>query len=75
MQEPLGPAPLTAPYDLLVHGGEVLDPTGGRPVRSDIAVRDGRVAAVAPGIDRRLASVALDASGREIGRSAPVRSA
>ena len=63
MQEPLGPAPLTAPYDLLVHGGEVLDPTGGRPVRSDIAVRDGRVAAVAPGIDRRLASVALDASG------------
>ncbi|GGK33962.1 hypothetical protein GCM10010124_28190 [Pilimelia terevasa] len=34
------------PYDLVVRGGLVFDGTGAPPVRADVGVRDGRVAAV-----------------------------
>ncbi|MFF2820921.1 amidohydrolase family protein [Kitasatospora cineracea] len=40
------PRVLTHDYDLLVRGAEVLDGTGAPPVRADIAVRDGRIAAI-----------------------------
>ena len=33
--------------DLVIRGGEVLDGTGAPPVRADVAIRDGRIVAVA----------------------------
>ncbi|MCY3895722.1 MAG: amidohydrolase/deacetylase family metallohydrolase [Chloroflexi bacterium] len=40
-------APAT-PFDLLIRGGTVIDPTSDGPTRADVAVVDGRIAAVAP---------------------------
>ena len=34
--------------DLVIRGGMILDGTGAEPVRADLAVRDGRIAAIAP---------------------------
>jgi N-acyl-D-amino-acid deacylase len=50
-------------FDLLVRGGEVLDGTGAPPVRADVGVRDGRVAAVGP-----LAGVPADQEVNAAGR-------
>ena len=51
------------PYDLLFVGGEVLDPGGGHSGRSDVAVRDGRIAAVGAGLPRDAGTV-VDVTGR-----------
>jgi dihydroorotase len=53
-----------APYDLLIADGELIDPGGGHVGRLDVAVRDGRVAAVAPRIEPSMASEVIDAAGR-----------
>ena len=34
------------PYDVIFRGGEILDGTGARPYRADLAVRGGRIAAI-----------------------------
>ena len=39
-------------YDLVVRGGTVLDGTGGEPFAADVAVHDGRIAAVESGSER-----------------------
>jgi len=39
-----------ADYDLIVRGGTVFDGTGADPVEADVAVRDGRIAAVGKGL-------------------------
>jgi dihydroorotase len=50
------------PYDLLLRGGEVVDPESGLRGSLDVAFAAGRVAAIAPGLDpglsRRVVSVA-----------------
>ncbi len=51
------------PYDLLFVGGDVLDPGGGHAGRCDVAVRDGRIAAVGPGLPRAAGTV-VDVHGR-----------
>ncbi len=51
-------------YDTLLHGGRVLDPAQGLDGRYDLAIRDGRVAAVEAGIPRDSAREAVDVSGR-----------
>jgi dihydroorotase len=51
------------PYDLLFVGGDVLDPGGGHAGRCDVAVRDGRIAAVGPGLPRAAGTV-VDVRGR-----------
>jgi dihydroorotase len=51
-------------FDLLIRGGEVVDPGGGREGRLDVAVRRGRIAAVDPDLPAESAYVVLDASGQ-----------
>src|SRR3989442_11781543 len=49
--------------DLLIRDGLVFDGLGAPPTRADVAIRDGRVLAVAPGIDAPAAE-RIDARGR-----------
>lgn len=51
------------PYDLLLLGGHVIDPANGLSDVRDVAIRDGKVAAVAPGIDPASALKTIDVSG------------
>jgi dihydroorotase len=50
-------------FDLLVVGGEVLDPEAGRQGRYDIGITNGRIAAMGPRLRRDIASEVVDASG------------
>jgi len=53
----------TIPFDLLIKGGVVLDPTAGHFARADVAVRGGLIERVEPAIDGSLAAEILDAEG------------
>jgi N-acyl-D-amino-acid deacylase len=48
-------------FDLMIRGGTVIDGTGAAPALADVAIRDGRIAAV--GLDLGPAREELDASG------------
>lgn len=50
-------------YDLVLKGGHVIDPKNNVDGRRDVAIRSGRVAAVAPDIPRSQASKVIDVSG------------
>ncbi len=52
-----------ASYDLLIRGGTVIDGTGGAPVRADVAVRAGRIAAIGDLPEDASATRELDATG------------
>jgi N-acyl-D-aspartate/D-glutamate deacylase len=57
---------MTASYDLLITGGAILDGSGAPEFRADVAIQDGRVAALIPAgqIDPQSADApVLDASG------------
>jgi dihydroorotase len=56
-------------YDLMVTGGRVIDPANGVDRVADVAVKKGRIAAVAPKLDGRAAKV-IDAKSI---RAAPAR--
>src|SRR5579863_6299085 len=49
-------------YDLVVKGGRVVDPASGIDAVRDIAIRKGRIAAVAPALDPSAAKI-IDATG------------
>jgi dihydroorotase len=51
-------------YDLLIRGAEVLDPGAGIAGRNDLAVRNGRVAAIESAIAPEKARTVIDASGQ-----------
>jgi dihydroorotase len=51
-------------YDLLLKGGDLLDPAEGIHDRRDIAFKDGKVAAVAERIDPASANAVVDVSGK-----------
>jgi dihydroorotase len=51
-------------FDLLIRGGTLVDPGGGREGKLDIAVTGGRIAAVDAGIPAEAAFEVIDASGR-----------
>lgn len=53
-------------YDLLVAGGTLIDPATGKNGAFDVAVKDGKVAAVAPNIDKSLATNVHDATGHYV---------
>ena len=50
-------------YDLLIKGGELVDPASGRHGRFDVAVRRDRVADVATDIPADAAFEVIDAAG------------
>ncbi|WP_075790863.1 amidohydrolase family protein [Massilia putida] len=52
-------------HDLVLHGGRVIDPASGLDGIHDVAVKDGRIAAIAPHIARNgAAAVTRDVSGK-----------
>jgi dihydroorotase len=55
--------PAGAEYDLLIKGGRVLDPRNSIDAVRDVAVKDGRIAAVAANIPAARAVKTVDASG------------
>ena len=59
---PSPPEP-TQPYDLVVKGGTVVDPSQALHGRRDLAIRFGRVAALAPEIPAADAQRVIDAAG------------
>ncbi len=50
-------------FDLLIRGGEVIDPAGGVHTIADVAVTDGRIAVVGPNLPHENAAEVVDASG------------
>lgn len=54
----------SAPYDLVLAGGTVVDGTGAPRRVADVAIRDGRIAAVAPRLSTRGAARVVDVSGQ-----------
>lgn len=50
-------------FDLVVKGGEVIDPSQGLRARRDVGIRDGRVAAIEEGITEGRAARVLEATG------------
>lgn len=53
-------------YDLLLSGGFVIDPRNNVNQICDVAVKDGKIALVAPNIDRSSAAEQIDVSGKLI---------
>ena len=51
-------------YDLLVTGGEVIDPSAGLRGVMDVAIAGGKIAAVAPSLDAKQALRTISAKGR-----------
>ncbi|MDI3339950.1 MAG: amidohydrolase/deacetylase family metallohydrolase [Sphaerobacter sp.] len=51
-------------YDVIVQGGQVLDPGAGIAGRYDLGIRDGHVAAIAPALDPADAATVIDATGQ-----------
>jgi dihydroorotase len=60
----LPPALSAGQFDLLIRGGEVLDPSLGLRGRHDVAIQWGRIAAVEAGIDPQRAAQSIDATGK-----------
>ena len=56
--------PPEQPYDLVITGGRVIDPGRGLDAAQDVAVRDGRIAAIADRIDPAGAERSIDARGK-----------
>jgi dihydroorotase len=55
--------PATARYDLLLRGGHVIDPANGLSGIAHVAIKRGKIAAVAPKLDPASATKAIDVSG------------
>src|SRR5258708_25454578 len=52
-----------AQYDVLIKGGHVIDGKNKLSAARDVAIQDGKIAAVAAGIDRSKAKKVVDAGG------------
>jgi len=53
-----------AKFDLVLRGGRVIDPASGLDGVADVAIRDGKIAAVQPAIAKRDARKSIDVKGR-----------
>jgi dihydroorotase len=58
------PATPGPPFDLVLRGGRVIDPAGGVDDVRDVAIRDGKIAAVRAAIARHDAGKSVDVRGR-----------
>lgn len=56
----------TVPYDLLLKGGIVVDPSQGLEARRDVAIANQRIAAIAPEIPSAEAARVIDVSGKYV---------
>ncbi len=54
------------PYDLLLKGGTVVDPSQGLNASRDVAIENGRIAAIEPSISTEDAKHTVDVSGRYV---------
>jgi len=54
----------TAPYELVLSGGTVIDPATGLNGRYDVAVSDGKIAAVEPDLSMAHAKKRTDVTGK-----------
>ena len=63
---PAAYADTPAPYDLLIRNGIVYDGSGAAPQSVDVAVRDGRIAALLPRGAQAAATQVLDAKGQAV---------
>lgn len=64
---PAADSPITGdsrPYDLLIKGGKVIDPSQGLEAELDVAVRGGKIACVAPAIPEGQAGQVIRAQGK-----------
>src|SRR5262245_1946027 len=59
----IGQTGSSATYDLLLKGGHVIDARNGVNAVRDVAIKDGKIAAVAASIDPAAASKTVDVSG------------
>lgn len=55
----------TGPFDVIIRGGHVVDGTGAPSYRADVAVKDGRIAAIGR-LDPTRARQVIDATGRVV---------
>jgi dihydroorotase len=55
---------VAAEYDLVIKGGRVLDPAQRVDRMADLAIREGRIAAIRPNIAPSIAAEVIDASGK-----------
>ena len=55
-----------SPYDLLLKGGWVIDPANQRDAVMDVAIADGKIAAVSADIDPATAQTVADVSGQYV---------
>jgi N-acyl-D-amino-acid deacylase len=55
----------TAAYDVVIRGGEILDGSGGKPVRGDVAVKGDRIAYIGPHAPGR-GKTEIDATGKAV---------
>ena len=53
-------------YDLLLKGGHVIDPANGIDEQRDVAIRSGKIAAVATGLQESMANNVVDVTGLHI---------
>jgi len=58
------PMPMSTRLDLIIAGGELIDPATGRQGRFDLGIRRGRIAAVEPELPAQSAARVLDATGQ-----------
>jgi len=54
------------PYDLLLKGGTVVDPSAGLNASRDVAIENGRIAAIEPSISTDRAKRVIDVSGKYV---------
>ena len=61
--QPAQPAQTNAAYDLVIKGGHVIDPKNGVDAVRDVAIKDGKIAAVAADIPAAQAAKVVNATG------------
>jgi len=62
----------TPPHDLLIRGGLLIDGSGAAPTHGDLAIRDGRIAAIGADLGDAAGKV-IDADGLAVAPASSIR--